>query len=154
MSKVKVPAVFDKWYKQLKQLENGKRICEASEAAIFLIGAQGHGYSVAGKNNIMKIDFDLTGYEENEMLHYISSNKVEAIRAILDGYEVEEQLYYIRIPHFKEGIVNYNLKEGFFFEADAVETPLVQTKFKMDFIENNIPELKQFAEKVEETDAR
>lgn len=149
MSKVKVPAVFDKWYKQLKQLENGNEICDAIEAAMFLISAQGHGYSAAGEGNIMKIHFNLTAYEEDEMLLYICFNKVEAMRAILDGYEVEEQLYDIRIPHLEGSVVNCDLEDGHFFASNTEETPWIQTKFTMDFIERNLPELKQYAVKVE-----
>lgn len=150
MSKVKVPAVFDKWYKQLKRLENKVKFNDAKDAAIFLISAQGHGYSAAEKNNVLQIDLGLTGYEENEMLYYISSNKVEAIRAILDGYEVEEQLYYIKIPYLDEPFVNYNPSTKNFFANDSIEIDPYKTKFTMKFIEGNLPEFKRYAVKAEE----
>ncbi|MGK4094397.1 DUF1642 domain-containing protein [Pediococcus pentosaceus] len=145
MNKVKVPAVFDKWYKQLKQLENKNELCDASEAAMFLISAQGHGYSAAGERNIMKFDFDLTGYEQNEMLYYIHNNKVEAIRAILDGYEVEKKLYHIIFPGFNDEYLNYSKATKRMWLDDEEEQGHIKTKFTMDFIEEELPQYKQFA---------
>lgn len=145
MSKVKVPAVFDKWYKQLKQLENGNEICDAIEAAMFLISAQGHGYSAAGEGNIMKIHFNLTAYEEDEMLLYICFNKVEAIRAILDGYEVEKKLYHIIFPGFNDEYLNYSKATKRMWLDDEEEQGHIKTKFTMDFIEEELPQYKQFA---------
>lgn len=145
MSKVKVPAVFDKWYKQLKQLENGNEICDAIEAAMFLISAQGHGYSAAGEGNIMKIHFNLTAYEEDEMLLYICFNKVEAIRAILDGYEVEKKLYHIIFPGFNDEYLNYSKATKRMWLDDEEEQGHIKTKFTMDFIEKELPQYKQFA---------
>lgn len=145
MSKVKVPAVFDKWYKQVKHFSNGFNF---KNRAMHLIASQGFGYCVASENNILEIDFDLTEEEIDAMRYYINSHKEDAMRAILDGYEVEEQLYYIRIPHLEKGIVNYDLEDGHFFTSNTEETPWVKIKFTMDFIEKDLPELKQYAEKV------
>lgn len=146
MSKVKVPAAFDKWYKQVEEFSD---IDNFKDRAMYLIASQGFGYCVADENNILGIDFDLTEKEVNAMRYYTDSHKEDAMRAILDGYEVEEQLYDIRIPHLEGSVVNYDLEDSHFFASNTEETPWVQTKFTMDFIEKNLPELKQYAVKVE-----
>lgn len=87
MSKVKVPAVFDKWYKQVDKNSIGPGF---KDRVMLLIASQGFGYCVADENNILGIDFDLTEKEVNTMRYYTDSHKEDAMRAILDGYEVEE----------------------------------------------------------------
>lgn len=145
MSKVKVPAVFDKWYKQVKHFSNGFNF---KNRAMYLIASQGFQFGVADEDNVLGMDFDLTEEEANTMRYYVGNHREDAMRAILDGYEVEEQLYYIRIPHLEKSIVNYDLVDSHFSTSNTEETPWVQTKFTMDFIEKNLPELKQYAEKV------
>lgn len=147
MSKVKVPAAFDKWYKQVKHFSSGS---DFKDRVMYLIASQGFGYCVADENNILGIDFDLTEKEVNTMRYYTDSHKEDAMRAILDGYEVEEQLYYIRIPHLEGSVVNYDLEDGHFFTSNTVEDTFIQTKFTMSFIEKNLPEFKQYAVKAEE----
>ncbi|MDB1562936.1 DUF1642 domain-containing protein [Pediococcus pentosaceus] len=147
MSKVKVPAVFDKWY---KQVEEKSIYSDFKHRAMYLIASQGFGYCVADENNILEIDFDLTEKEANTMRYYVGNHKEDAMRAILDGYEVEEQLYYIRIPHLEGSVVNYDLEDGHFFTSNTVEDAFIQTKFTMSFIEKNLPEFKQYAVKAEE----
>lgn len=149
MSKVKVPAVFDKWYKQVAEKSCYRNV---RNRAIFLIASDGFSSHCALENNVLKINFDLSDDEADEIGKYAYYHKEDAIRAILDGYEVEEQLYYIRIPHLEKSIVNYDLEDGHFFTSNTEETPWVKIKFTMDFIEKNLPELKQYAVKAEEVD--
>lgn len=154
MSKVKVPAAFDKWYKQVKHFSD---IDNFKDRAMYLIASQGFGYCVADENNILGIDFDLTEKEVNAMRYYTDSHKEDAMRAILDGYEVEEQLYVVRLPDLdpENNYINYDLDEDCFdvgckWESawDNPKDDVYVDQFPMYVIEERLPKYVQYAEKV------
>lgn len=142
MSKVKVPAAFDKWYKQVEEKSEGYNV---EFRAMYLIASQGFKFGVADEDNVLGMDFDLTEEEIDTMRYYVSFQKKDAMRAILDGYEVETQLYHIIFPGFDGEYLNYSKATKRIWLDDEEEQGHIKTKFTMDFIEEELPQYKQFA---------
>lgn len=150
--KVKVPAVFDKWYKQVEKASDGYNV---ENRAMNLIASHGFGYGVADKDNVLGLNFEFTEEEVCRMREYVDRNKKDAMHAVLDGYEVEkEQLYTIDLPHIGDCLmrIQYNTGEDNFTLGNKVNVPwrsrdtfLFVDQFPMNVIEERLPEYKKYA---------
>lgn len=161
---VVVPVVFDKWKQTLidevvagfvdtnfeediPSIENTMKTF-----ALELITRGGEAL-LEPHEKVEGFDFDLSEEEKAELIDWVDNNKLEAIKAVLFGYKVKEQLYYVIFPKFFiDHFLNYHKKIDVFTMGDGEENTEIKTRFTMDFIEENFPEYKQFAVKVEEVD--
>lgn len=157
MSKVKVPAAFDKWYKQIQAND----IDNYRETAMLLIASQGHGHiATKAEQSLMGFwgegfEFDLSEYDSDIVSGFVALYKEKAMRAVLDGYEVikipqNEPLYTIEMPYVESDIVLFysSISDDFFLEsplAYAEGYEEIWDLFTMDFIEKRIPQLRPFA---------
>lgn len=158
MSKVKVPAAFDKWYKQIQAND----IDNYRETAILLIASQGHGHiATQAEQSLMGFwgegfEFDLSQYDSSIVSGFVARDKEKAIRAVLDGYEVikipqNEPLYTIKMPYVNSGTVLFYSSDTdeFFFDSPQAYSEgyeEIWDLFTMDFIEKRVPQLRPFAE--------
>lgn len=158
MSKVKVPAAFDKWYKQIQVND----VDNYRETAMLLIASQGHGHiATRAERSLMGLwgesfKFTLSKYDSDIVTGFVARDKEKAMRAILDGYEVikipqNEPLYTIKMPYIdSDTVLFYSSDTGDFFFDSPQAYPEgyeeIWDLFTMDFIEKRIPQLRPFAE--------
>lgn len=161
---IEVPEVFDKWKSALIDEivasfvntnfeEDIPSIEKTMKIYVLELITRGGEALLEPHEKVEGFDFYLSEEEKDELIDWVDNNKLDGIKAVLFGYKVKEQLYYVVLPRIDgDNFLNYHTHDGKAYFMGEEECFGYETRFTMDFIDENFPEYKQFAVKVEEVD--